>query len=142
MRRKGVPGVVEIPLPQLRPIEGGVPDPAPEVVDVNMPAPNIREYELVSAGNFPLLLERPPDWRQDRKWSNAITRIAGKANGTMDVMDRKNPAWQGKILVEVMDSNGKQGWSLSSTRQTREAAFQYLCEVTGLKFEAQGRRRG
>jgi hypothetical protein len=44
-----------------------------------------------------------------------------------------NPDWQGKILTRTFDSNGKPtGWSLSSTRQTRDAAFHYLVEKSGL----------
>jgi hypothetical protein len=81
-------------------------------------------------------------WEHDRKWNDAIARIAGKANGTtVDVMDRKNLAWRGKILVQVLDPSGKETWSLSSTRQTREAAFQYMCDAAALKFDTHGRRR-
>ena len=44
-----------------------------------------------------------------------------------------NPDWQGKILIRTFDSNGKPtGWSFSSTRQTRDAAFHYLVEKSGV----------
>lgn len=42
-------------------------------------------------------------------------------------MDRDNPDWKGRILVTTYNKrSGKQQLSLSSTRQTRESAYQYL----------------
>jgi DNA-sulfur modification-associated len=66
------------------------------------------------------------DWHNDKKWRSVIAKISR-------VMDRTNEEWQGRILVQVLDKEGKPAWSLSSTRQTREAAYQYLCDVGGIK---------
>jgi Pyridine nucleotide-disulphide oxidoreductase len=55
-----------------------------------------------------------------------------------------NPAWQGKILIRRFDRNGKPtGWSPSSTRQSRDAAYHYLTEVRGpdIPGEVVGRER-
>ena len=47
-----------------------------------------------------------------------------------------NPEWYGKILVQQFHANGKsKGWSLSSTRQTRDAALHYLVKVAQVDFE-------
>ena len=49
-------------------------------------------------------------------------------------MSRDNPEWIGRILIKRFDQDGKlAGLSVSSTRQTREAAYSYLCKVAGRK---------
>jgi uncharacterized membrane-anchored protein YjiN (DUF445 family) len=68
------------------------------------------------------------NWRNDKKWRTVIAKIAR-------VMDRENPAWNGRIKVQVLNKQGEIDWSLSSTRQTREAAYQYLCDIAGIKEE-------
>jgi hypothetical protein len=97
--------------------------------------------------------EAKDDWRNANDWKDALARLAGTVpveleDGTtvdVDVMARDewvrkdddwvlvghgNPAWQGKILIEKFGSDGQsKGWSLSSTRQTREAAYQYVRSV-------------
>ncbi len=83
------------------------------------------------------------DWRQEKEWRDGIARITGETtvevNGkkfTGPVMARDsdegegNPEWRGRILVQKFDGSGApQGWSLSSTRQTRDSAFHYLAQV-------------
>jgi hypothetical protein len=77
------------------------------------------------------------DWKTDTTWKQALAKLAGKTNGSgkeWDVMDRENPAWQGAILIKGLAADGETvTWSLSSTRQTREAAYLYLLDITGLK---------
>ena len=95
------------------------------------------------------------DWHKSDEWRDGFTRLAGSTEipGTkkgetrrVSIMARDfdgvpekgipavvgNPEWQGKVLVETVDSKGKKSWSLSSTRQTREAAFYYLLDKSGL----------
>jgi hypothetical protein len=51
----------------------------------------------------------------------------GSGPVTAEVMDRDNPAWHGKILIRTFEQDGTpKGWSLSSTSQTRAAAYYYL----------------
>lgn len=85
---------------------------------------------------------RQLDWREATDWREGLARLAGKitverADGPVEVdfMARDsddpytlgNPGWQGKILVQKFDGKGQpQGWSLSSTRQTRDTAYHYL----------------
>jgi hypothetical protein len=46
-----------------------------------------------------------------------------------------NPDWQSLIPVQQFDQNGKPtGWSLSSTRQTRDAAYHYLVGISGMSL--------
>lgn len=80
------------------------------------------------------------DWRTQRSWKTALAKIggasvsndAGKRASQVNVMSRENPAWRGKILVEQYDPVGrKTGYALSSTRQTREAAYAYLRGIAG-----------
>jgi hypothetical protein len=81
------------------------------------------------------------DWKKDSRWREAVSRITGPIK-TKDnreeykgaVLDRKNPDWKGRVLVMSYNKKtGKEQLSLSSTRQTRESAYQYLrgiAEVT------------
>jgi hypothetical protein len=85
------------------------------------------------------------NWRSEDEWKDALAKLAvpvttKDANGdpvTVDVMARDytdengnlvpgNPDWRGKILVEKFKDGKPTGWSLSSTRQTRDAAYHYL----------------
>jgi hypothetical protein len=50
----------------------------------------------------------------------------------VEVMTVTNPQWEGKILVEALDKDGNRDLDLSSTRQTRDNAYQYLLAVSGL----------
>ena len=72
------------------------------------------------------------NWRTDNSWRNVVTAMATTNANGVNVMDKKNTDWQGKILVANYDVNGKETWSLSSTRQTRDSAYQYLCQVANL----------
>ena len=91
------------------------------------------------------------DWRSDKLWRDGLARLAGNVEAKIDgktiqvpVMARDytddqgdlihgNPAWRGLILIQQFDQNGNpRGWSLSSTRQTRDAAYHYLTRVAGL----------
>lgn len=88
------------------------------------------------------------DWKQEQEWRDGIARITGEVTAEIggakvkvpvmarDALDEGwhgNPAWQGKILVQKFDGSGQpQGWSLSSTRQTRDSAFHYLSQVAGV----------
>jgi len=98
------------------------------------------------------------DWKSPTaEWRDGVTRLGGKVKMSIpDPKDEKktvevavpimgrdsedppqvgNPAWQGRILVRKFDDNGHPtGWSLSSTRQTRDAAYHYLVEAGGFKM--------
>jgi hypothetical protein len=85
--------------------------------------------------------DRGVDWQRDNAWRDVVTRISGRTTTTDpdggaqwqgQVFDRKNPDWKSRIVIRTFDENGNPGWSLSSTRQTREAAYQYLREVAKL----------
>jgi hypothetical protein len=86
------------------------------------------------------------NWRNDSAWRDAIARITGPAKAVEPkskkewrgaLMDRENPDWIGKILITVYNKkDGKPQLSLSNTRQTREAAFQFLHEKSGLPKSA------
>ncbi len=92
------------------------------------------------------------DWRNDpqsKEWRDALARLAGTVKADIDgttvdvpVMARDvydsdgsllqygNPAWRGLILIQQFDQQGQpRGWSLSSTRQTRDAAYHYLAKI-------------
>jgi len=92
------------------------------------------------------------EWTKQDEWRDAIARLAAKVTipdpedstkkTKVDFMSRKNPTWQGKILVKKYDSNGEvSGWSLSSTRQTRDAAFHELVRQAQVKLPAAKSRR-
>jgi hypothetical protein len=89
------------------------------------------------------------DWRSDPKWREVVAKIGGKISIedpddpgteiTVKVMARDtkdgpgNPNWRGRILIRKFNQDGSPaGWSLSNTRQTRDAAYSYLREVAGL----------
>ena len=77
------------------------------------------------------------NWRDQAEWKRAIarfdTQVAGPDGRRVSVMSRENPAWLGKIAIEIYGPNGPTGkTSLSNTRQTRDAAYQYLLEVAEL----------
>jgi hypothetical protein len=94
------------------------------------------------------------DWRSEKEWKDALAKLAGKVTVTTgdnrqltvllmarDYDDEEglhvpgNPDWQGKILLQQFDQSGKPtGWSLSSTRQSREAAYHYLVKHSGVAF--------
>jgi DNA-sulfur modification-associated len=94
-----------------------------------------------------------PNWREVIKTLSGTVSVArtdkegkpveddqGRAVfDNVPLMARKNPHWRGKILVETLTKDGRKDWTLSSTRQTREAAFQYLCSVSGVKFAGRTR---
>ncbi len=82
------------------------------------------------------------NWRANDGWRDAIARIAGTTNERddetgehveTDVMSKLNPAWRGRIQVKTLNKDGTVGWSLSSTRQTRIAAYDYLARIAGIK---------
>ncbi len=81
------------------------------------------------------------DWRHDVNWRAIVAKLARKIeimddDGTtmkVSALDKDNPAWQGKILVQGLDRKTKtMTWGISNTRQTRQAAYDYLCELVGL----------
>jgi DNA-sulfur modification-associated len=81
------------------------------------------------------------NWRKDKMWKEAIAKVTGPVvtrdaeNNSMyrgSVLDRENPDWKGKVLVQTYDRDGNRQYTLSSTRQTREAAYQYLRQIAGL----------
>lgn len=95
------------------------------------------------------------DWRKENGWKEVVTKLTGTITSDVDaeyfekkgrdvkkveiskgdrvnVMSRHNPAWRGKILIEGEDKEGRTVWSLSSTRQTRQAAYNYLRQIAGL----------
>ena len=82
--------------------------------------------------------EDDEDWRLDKRWRDGLARLGGKMT-TRDpetgekvkvgVMDRDNPDWRGKVLVPRFNTDGtRAGFIISSTRQTRDAAYAYLRE--------------
>ncbi|MEA2682180.1 MAG: hypothetical protein QOK05_508 [Chloroflexota bacterium] len=98
------------------------------------------------------------EWRRDNSWKDALAKLAGEveievesgAEGAktkrtvkVPVMARDvdgdeenpgNPAWRERVLVPKFDRQGKlSGWTLSSTRVTRDAAYSYLRDVSGLR---------
>lgn len=92
-------------------------------------------------------------WKSSKEWRDGLAKLAGGEVDAVDahgntikvhVMARDhndedgsyipgNPDWRGKILVQKFDKDGAAaGWGLSSTRQTRDAAYYYLLFKTGL----------
>lgn len=81
------------------------------------------------------------DWQDDQVWKEAVAKITGSTTAKDPdqkqlyrgpVLGRDNPEWKGRVLVRGYDRNGNLQFTLSSTRQTREAAYQYLRQVAGL----------
>ncbi|MBS1868303.1 MAG: hypothetical protein JSS99_01425 [Actinobacteria bacterium] len=90
------------------------------------------------------------DWRLDPTWKDALARLSGKVTVTdpetdkqvtVKVMDRDNPEWRERILVPRYGPEGIEKWELSSTRQTRAAAYAYLRDAAGLEPLTVGRTR-
>ena len=86
--------------------------------------------------------EDEEDWRVDSSWKDALAKL-GRTIETRDpdtgntvkvpVMDRENPDWRGKVLVPRFNADGtRAGFIISSTRQTRDAAYAYLRQQAGL----------
>jgi hypothetical protein len=76
--------------------------------------------------------QKKVDWRKSTGWKTGLAKLAGTKEvkkKKVAIMSRENPDWQGKILIEGYSKNGEKTWSLSSTRQTREAAYNYLKEM-------------
>jgi len=93
------------------------------------------------------------EWTKQDEWRDAIAHLAAKVTIVdpehadkkvkVDFMSRKNPEWEGKILVKKYDSNGAfSGWSLSSTRQTRDSAFHELVKQAQVSLPVAKGRRG
>lgn len=90
--------------------------------------------------------KRNVDWRADHHWKDVVAKIGGTIQTkdpktghsiTVDVMSRDNPDWQGKILIRQFNQDGtEKGWTISSTRHTRDAAYNYLRGVSGLGSSA------
>ncbi len=90
------------------------------------------------------------DWRSEKEWKDALAKLAGDVTikdgsktDTFPLMARDsdesagNPDWHGKILIQQYDSAGNsKGWSLSSTRQTRDAAYHYLVKNSAVTIPA------
>ncbi|WP_187774287.1 DNA sulfur modification protein DndB [Lolliginicoccus suaedae] len=78
------------------------------------------------------------DEESKKTWTKAIAKLAGNTTASDGwkgaVMDRANTDWQGRIFIETFDAKTGEpkGWSLSSTRQTRDAAYHYLNKIIGL----------
>jgi DNA-sulfur modification-associated len=86
--------------------------------------------------------ENEEDWRKDPAWRDALAQL-GRTIETNDpdtskrvkwpVMHRENPDWRGKVLVPRFNADGtRAGFIISSTRQTRDAAYAYLRQRAGL----------
>lgn len=101
------------------------------------------------------------NWRQEKEWNDGIARLNGKVEAEIETKPGKkekiqvpvmardsdqegwygNPAWQGKILVQKFDNQGQpQGWSLSSTRQTRDSAFHYLAQIAAVDLPSKAKK--
>jgi hypothetical protein len=86
--------------------------------------------------------ENDEDWRLEDGWKNALAKLGGAVatkdpdtgnEVTIPVMSRSNPDWRDRIAVPRFDTNGvRTGFIVSSTRQTRDAAYAYLREQAGL----------
>jgi hypothetical protein len=82
------------------------------------------------------------EWKNDNKWKDAVARLGGEVTAkhpdkgvtvVEPLMSRDNPDWIGRILIKQFNQNGEvTDYSLSSTRQTRDAAYYYLREKMGL----------
>lgn len=96
------------------------------------------------------------DWNKATEWKTALRRLGGTVKiedardrkrlgrDEIEVMSRENPRWIGTLLVPKYDSNGKLvGNVLTNNYQTREAAYNYLCKVAGVRptgYVAPGRK--
>ncbi len=84
------------------------------------------------------------EWRHEHEWKDAIARLAGtveiakeqEEGGALEkirvpIMSKLNPKWENLILVPRFDRHGNQtGVVISNTRQTRDAAYSYIREVS------------
>lgn len=82
------------------------------------------------------------DWRGEAGWKASVAKLARKLeieadDGrliTIDPMDQRNPAWRGRILTErVSRKTGQTAWDVVNRRQTRQAAYEYLCDLAGVR---------
>jgi hypothetical protein len=80
------------------------------------------------------------EWQGDVTWKNAGAKLNRTVTATNPdtgdtftgpVMSRDNPEWIGRILIQQRDpaTGVLTGYSLSSTRQTRDAAYQHLRQI-------------
>jgi hypothetical protein len=86
--------------------------------------------------------ESNEDWRQQTSWKDAVAKLGGTYSVidpesgeeiVVRVMDRDNPAWRERILVPKYDKTGALvDWIVSSTRETRLAAYAYLHQVADM----------
>jgi hypothetical protein len=85
--------------------------------------------------------DRKAEWKGDEGWKQVIARLAGEVDATdedgeikrVEAMSQKNPEWIGRVLIKKFDQDGNlKGYSVSSTRQTREAADSYLRKIAQL----------
>jgi hypothetical protein len=86
------------------------------------------------------------DWRGTSEWRDGLARLAGDvsvngkkvrvmARDNADDPDAGNPEWRKRIFVPKYDDGGNRvGWVMSSTRNTREAAFHYLVQIADVKL--------
>jgi hypothetical protein len=81
------------------------------------------------------------DWRTHPSWRASLGKLAqkvlvrsGKGKSlSLPALHKDNPAWRGKVLIQGKDRlTGEESWSISNTRQTRQAAYEYVCELAGL----------
>ena len=94
------------------------------------------------------------NWETESEWKDALAKLAGDTEVEdpddpsrtfrIPVMARDctepattgNPEWYGMILVQKFGADGVHiGWSLSSTRQTRDAAYHYLVKKSGIVLQ-------
>lgn len=86
------------------------------------------------------------DWNSQASWKTALRKIGGSTpiedpkdrkrlgRDTIEVMSRDNPSWIGTLLSRKYDENGKMtGYVLTNNFQTREASYNYLCRVAGIR---------
>ena len=81
------------------------------------------------------------DWRLDENWKDILAKLGGTrvvtdddgSEVTVPVMSRSNPEWRKSIVGPRYNRDGEVvDWMISSTRQTREAAYMYLRQVADL----------
>ncbi|HZH18346.1 MAG TPA: DNA sulfur modification protein DndB [Archangium sp.] len=82
------------------------------------------------------------EWKTHKAWRTAVGKLAQKVQVknekgkpvSLPALHKDNPAWRGKVLIQGKDrQTGGESWSISNTRQTRQAAYEYLCELAGLE---------
>jgi len=81
-------------------------------VDVNVPDPEDPDKKIVVKKKVPIM---------GRDYAGDAT--------TPECLG--NPAWKGSVLLQNYDKDGNPTtWGLSSTRQTRDAAYHYIIQMT------------